>query len=449
MKKILFIAVNSSWSQSNLALYYLREVVRDLPYQAEMLVFSTKEPVLQCVEAIYRHQAEVLCFSAYIWNRQYLLAMLKVLRQLLPAAIFVVGGPECAAFTAVDLCLVIEGAGEAAFRALATSGFKALDKSAAHIPLAQIPFPYRPEDIDLLEDHLLYYECYRGCPYACVYCLSANDFRSESRFDMALEQDRLRLQSELDALIALKPRTLKFIDRSFNINKDLAHYIWNYARHDQSSTDFHFEIYPDLLDEADLKLVEAAPPGKIRFEIGIQTINREVAESCGRKSDWEKSRKVLLRLKQAGRIRVHADLLAGLPGENLASVLASLDALCECEPAAVQLGMLKILPDTPMRELALKRGYRWLEDPPYQVLSSDALSYEELCHLDDFAHLLSLYWNKEEFDEQWHLLLQKRKATELLEELLLIHEEHGLALHSVAKGKRQSVMESLLRKHEG
>jgi radical SAM superfamily enzyme YgiQ (UPF0313 family) len=413
-----------------------------------MLVFSTKEPVLQCVEAIYRQPAELLCFSAYIWNRQYLLSLLNILRQLLPQALFVIGGPEAAAFRGISGCQVILGAGEAAFYALADSGFTELDQQFPPLPLAQIPFPYQPEDRAELEDHLVYYECYRGCPYACVYCLSAGDFRSESRFDMDLAEDRQRLQAELDALIALRPRTLKFIDRSFNINQHLAHFIWEYAMLDESSTDFHFEIYPDLITDEDLVLLEKAPLGKIRFEIGIQTINAEVAAACGRKSDWEKSRKVLLRLKQAGRIRVHADLLAGLPGENMASVLVSLDALCECEPAAVQLGMLKILPDTPMREIARERGYLWMDEPPYQVLSSDALSYSELCLLDDFAHLLNLYWNKEEFGGEWHLLMQKRKASELLEELLLIHAEHGLALHSVAKGKRQRVMESLVQRCE-
>jgi radical SAM superfamily enzyme YgiQ (UPF0313 family) len=441
MKKILFIAVNSSWSQSNLAFYYLREVARDLPYQTQMLVFTTKEPVLQTVEEIYRHGAEVLCFSAYIWNRGYLQALLKVLRQLLPEAIFVVGGPESSAFAGTAKCFVIKGAGEAAFSALAESGFTELDNSLPCIPLAKIPFPYRTEDKDELEDHLVYYECYRGCPYGCVYCLSANDRRNESRFDMAVAEDRERLREELDALIALKPRTLKFIDRSFNLNKALAHYIWEYAMRDESGTDFHFEIYPDLLDEADLQLLDKAPLGKIRFEIGIQTINTEVAAMCGRKSDWSKSRKVLLRLKEAGRIRVHTDLLAGLPGEDISSVMRSLDALCACEPAVVQLGMLKILPDTPMREIARQRCYIWMEDPPYQVLRSDAMSYGELCLLDDYAHLLSLYWNKEEFGEEWHLLLQEHSATEILAKLKEIHEAQGLALHSVSKGKRMSVFE--------
>lgn len=412
-----------------------------------MLIFSTKEPVLQCVEEIYRQQADILCFSAYIWNRQYLLAMLKILQQLLPEASFVVGGPEAAAFQAISRCQVILGAGEAAFYAYAASGFTQLDLEIAPLPLAQLPFPYQPEDIAELEDHLLYYECYRGCPYQCAYCLSSQDFRSESRFAVQKPEELLRLQAELDALMALSPRTVKFIDRSFNINKALAHYIWRYAMQDTHAADFHFEIYPDLLDAPDLQLLESAPLGKIRFEIGIQTINSEVLAACGRHSDWPRSQKVLQALKTSGRIRVHTDLIAGLPTENFASVMASLDALCACEPAAVQLGMLKILPDTPMQEIARSRGYQWLEDPPYQVLSTDALSYSELCRLDDCAHLLSLYWNKEEFAPEWHQLLQKAPASQILAELKALHAQHDLPLHSVARGKRQSIMAQLLQAH--
>ena len=443
MKNILFVAVNSSWSQSNLALYYLREMLYDLPYNPEMLVFSTKEPVMQCVEEIYRHPADLLCFSAYIWNRVYLESLLKILRQLLPHATFVIGGPEAGAFSDFPLSLVVQGPGEGAFRALAESGFATSNLPGSYLPLAQVPFPYQPGDLQQLEDHLLYYECYRGCPYSCVYCLSSCDMRKESRFDMSRAEDRDRLRFELDSLMAFKPRTLKFIDRSFNINKDLAHYIWTYAMQDESNTDFHFEIYPDLVDETDLALLDQAPLGKIRFEIGIQTTNAEVAAACGRRSDWQKSRNVLLRLKESGKIRVHADLLVGLPSEGVASILNSLDALCECEPAAVQLGLLKILPDTPMLDIARLRGYKWMQDPPYQVLQTDALSFDDICALDDFAHLLSLYWNKEEYKAEWHALLQKNKASTILSNLKQIHQELNMPLHSVAKAKRQKVMDLL------
>lgn len=443
VKKVLMVALNSSWSQSNLALYYMREILKDYPYSSQILEPTVNEPLLQVAQQIYSVQAEVLLFSAYIWNKRFLRRLLDVLKQLMPQASFVIGGPEAASFEEDAHTFIIKGAGEGAFRALAESGFRALPQNPPQIPLKDVPFPYHAEDVEVLADHLVYYECYRGCPYGCVYCLSASDRRNEPRFDMSLKSEREKLKAELDLLVALKPRTLKFIDRSFNISKDLAHYIWRYAIADKSTTDFHFEIYPELLDDADFAVLKEAPAGKIRFEVGVQSVNPEVTKASGRDSDWQVVKTNLLRLRDETKIRVHADLLAGLPTEDLASVLHSLDELCACEPAAVQLGMLKVLPDTPMQDIARQRGYLWMEDAPYQVLSSDALSFAELSLIDDYAHLISLYWNKEEYTGLWHELLQKHRFSQLLIALKRLHTELGYPLHSISKLRRLQVMERL------
>lgn len=444
MKKILFAALNSSWSQSNLAFYYLREMVRDLDYESILRSYTLKEPLMQVMDDIYLQQAEVICFSAYIWNRIFLQNLHREIAKILPEVVFVIGGPEANHFRNIRNTIVIEGAGEAAFRELALQDFLLQDGAQLRsypLPLNKVPFPYREEDKADLEDHLVYYECYRGCPYHCAYCLSANDNRSEPRFE--LPKDKELLYQELDAICRLKPRTIKFIDRSFNVQKNLAQAIWQYAIEAEEGQEFHFEIYPDLLDEQDLKIMEQAPEGRIRFEVGIQSIDPEVLGNCGRSSAWEKSKAALIALKARTKIRIHADLIAGLPGEDYASVLRGLDELCSTEPAAVQLGSLKILPDTPMQEIAKSRNYLWLDNPPYQVLASDALSFEEMGSLDDFAHLLSLYWNKEEYPELWHELLQKYPASQILNALKDIHIENNMPLHSISKKRRAEVMEAL------
>ncbi len=448
MKKILFVALNSSWSQSNLAFYYLREVIRDLEFTSTIASFTLKEPLHQVMEDIYARCPDVICMSAYIWNKIYLQSLQRELAKILPQASFVIGGPEAAAFSDAARATVIIGPGEAAFRELAVQGFppRADLGSIAQLALKELPFPYHPEDLAFLADHLIYYECYRGCPYSCVYCLSSCDKRHEPRFDVSRMQDRDKLHRELSALVALKPRTLKFIDRSFNIQKDLAHEIWNFAIEQDLDFDLHFEIYPDLVEERDIELLARAPEGRIRFEVGIQSTNDAVLRACGRNSDWQKSRATLLALKERTNVRVHADLLVGLPGEDFGSITRSLNELCLCEPAAIQLGMLKILPDTPMREIALERGYLWMDLPPYQILCSDTLDFACLCLLDDFAHLLSLYWNKEEYPRQWHQLLQKHSADHVLQSLRELHKKHELPLHSVSRQKREMIMQSLVEK---
>jgi len=443
MKRILFMALNSSWSQSNLALYYLREVIRDLDYETVMAAFTLKEPLPQIMEEVYHLQPDIICFSAYIWNRACLQELQVELAKIMPQTRFVVGGPESGAFLPDHRVYVISGPGERSFYELAKSGFTSVPKPGANFPLSEIPFPYRQEDEVDLAGHLIYYECFRGCPYGCIYCLSARDCRREARFDLSQEEDFKRLYSELRVLASLKPRTLKFIDRSFNTQKQLAKEIWRFAIENDLDFDLHFEIYPDLIEDKDIDLLSKAPAGRIRFEVGIQSTNDEVLERCGRVSSWQKSRKVLIALKQRTEIRLHTDLLVGLPGEDFASVIRSLNELCACDPAAVQLGILKILPDTPMLDIATKRGYLWMNNPPYQVLQTDVLSFAELCLLQDYAHLLSLYWNKEEYPDTWHSLLQLYPADRILDALLSIHRRDSIPLHSVSRQKRAMIMMEL------
>lgn len=443
MKKILFFALNSSWSQSNLALKYLRGMIRGMDYELCEHSATLSEPFTHVLADIYALKPDVICLSAYIWNRVNLQRLARELGKVLPDAVIVVGGPEAYAFEEIESCIIIKGAGEAAFYGLAESGFDPSFEltDIRHIPLSGIPFAYEEADLAELEDHLIYYECYRGCPYRCVYCLSATDERKELRFDISKPEEKERLIAELDALTALKPRTLKFIDRSFNIHKELAHLIWDYAIKSDAKFDFHFEIYPDLLSDDDIALLAQAPANRIRFEIGIQSVNEEVLARSGRKSDWQKSRHYLNELREKTKVRIHADLLVGLPGEDYQSIIHSLNELCKTRPAAVQLGMLKVLPDTPMKEIALERGYLWLDDPPYQILKSDALSYDEICYLDDLAHLLSLYWNKEEFAELWDELLEEHSASKILETLMQLHKEQNRPYHSISRKRREENMQ--------
>lgn len=448
--KLVFIAVNSSWTQSNLAFFYLRELIRDLPYSVKMLDFTLKDHQTDALALIMKTRPDILCFSAYIWNREYLQKLLPDLRKLLPDSIFVIGGPEMPALSAMipnsRFDRNIEGPGERAFLELAQEGFDSIGGSISRpgIPLCDIPFPYKSSDKARLSGKLVYYETSRGCPFECVYCLSASDARNEARFDMRDPKALKRLHRELDALVALEPKTVKFIDRSFNVHPALARAIWEYVIQLDCSCDFHFEIYPDLLSEADICLLETAPPERIRFEIGIQSTDDAINLSSRRRSDWRKGKAVLIKVLQRTRIRVHADLMLGLPEQNEASVLRSIDELAPLFPHEIQLGMLKILPDTPMQEIAAQRDYLWEEHPPYQVLQTDLISFEQIIHLEALARVINLYWNKGEFADQWHALIPKHKASKLFGALLKHHLKHDLPLHSMAKPKRELVFAAVL-----
>ena len=423
--------------------------MRGLPYTVRLREFTLAEPLFDILTQIVRDQPDIACFSAYVWNSGELRRLLPELKKLLPELKIVLGGPDATHgdFGLSESDFVVKGPGEGVFRMLAESGLDLPGGvyEAPAPPLRELPFPYRNTDKAALQGKLVYYESSRGCPFRCAYCLSALDKRNEARFDPALATDRRKLYSELDHLLELKPRTLKFVDRSFNAHPQLAQLIWDYAIRQTEACEFHFEIYPDLLTEEDLQLLENAPPGRIRFEVGVQTVNSAVARSCGRNSNWQKAKAALNALRERTALCVHADLLVGLPGENYASVLRSLDELASTFPAEIQLGMLKILPDTPMLQIAGQRGYQWLDHPPWQVLKSDALSFDEVSRLQELAKIINLYWNKGEFSTNWQELLSTgHKASRICLRLLQLHHQKSLTLHSVAKSTRAEVFAALL-----
>ncbi|NLW18521.1 MAG: DUF4080 domain-containing protein [Candidatus Cloacimonetes bacterium] len=397
---------------------------------------------------IYREQPDLACFSAYVWNSSQVFELARELKKVLPGLKTVLGGPEAGRgedFTE-SFDFIVKGPGEAAFRRLAEAGFSlpagVYEKPAP--PLKELPFPYRDADKGSLENKLVYYESARGCPYRCAYCLSALDNRNEARFDPDSDADRKKLYRELDALLALKPRTLKFVDRSFNAHPRLARLIWQHAIQSVADCEYHFEIYPELISEEDFQILEQALPERIRFEIGIQTVDAAVARACGRASNWPKAKSILNALHERTEICVHADLLAGLPGEKYASVLRGVDELASTFPAEIQLGMLKILPETPMLQIARERGYIWQSSPPWQVLATDALSFEQMAKLQELAKIINLYWNKGEFVQEWKSMLKAgEKASKLLLELLKQHHKLDLQLHSISKARRAELFATL------
>lgn len=442
MALLCLVAVNSAWYQSNPALYWLRGSLRGLPWRVKIREFNLAEPRADILAALCRENPQAVGFSAYIWNSSYLRELIPELKLLLPQAKLVLGGPEAEAcdYGLDSRDYVVSGPGEGVLRRLAESGFRLPGGlySQPAPPLRELPFPYRGSDLAALSGKLLYYEASRGCPFHCVYCLSASDQRCEARFDPREPAGRRRLHRELDRLLALRPRTLKFVDRSFNSQPELARLIWSYALRSEAACEFHFEIYPDLLNEEDIDLLSRAPAGRIRFEIGIQSVSDAVCRRAGRPTRWRKTRPLLQALLERTPVRVHADLLAGLPGESYRSILRSVDELATLLPHEIQLGLLKILPHTPMQALARSRGYIWQPAPPYQILSTDQLSWSQVNRLQEYARALNLYWNKGEFAPQWReWLAAGRQASALLARLLALHHSQNQPLHSVSRQTRQ------------
>ena len=252
-----------------------------------------------------------------------------------------------------------------------------------------IPFVY--EDFHLFEHKILYYETSRGCPFCCSYCLSSVD--KTVRF-----RSLPIVKKELDAFLEAKVPQVKFVDRTFNCNRQRAIDIWSYlVEHDNGITNFHFEISSDLLGEEELELFAKMRPGLIQLEIGVQSTNGETVDAIHRHMDLDKLFHYVDRVHELGNIHQHLDLIAGLPYENYERFGCSFDDLYAHEPDQLQLGFLKVLKGTMMEEEVKKYSILYRNQPPYEVLGTKWLSYDEIILLTGVEELVELYYNSGQY----------------------------------------------------
>lgn len=252
-----------------------------------------------------------------------------------------------------------------------------------------IPFVY--EDFHLFEHKILYYETSRGCPFCCSYCLSSVD--KTVRF-----RSLPIVKKELDAFLEAKVPHVKFVDRTFNCNRQRAIDIWSYlVEHDNGITNFHFEISSDLLGEEELELFAKMRPGLIQLEIGVQSTNGETVDAIHRHMDLDKLFHYVDSVHELGNIHQHLDLIAGLPYENYERFGCSFDDLYAHEPDQLQLGFLKVLKGTMMEEEVKKYSILYRNQPPYEVLGTKWLSYDEIILLKGVEELVELYYNSGQY----------------------------------------------------
>ena len=252
-------------------------------------------------------------------------------------------------------------------------------------------FPFVYEDFHLFEHKILYYETSRGCPFCCSYCLSSVD--KTVRF-----RSLPIVKKELDAFLEAKVPQVKFVDRTFNCNRQRAIDIWSYlVEHDNGITNFHFEISSDLLGEEELELFAKMRPGLIQLEIGVQSTNGETVDAIHRHMDLDKLFHYVDRVHELGNIHQHLDLIAGLPYENYERFGCSFDDLYAHEPDQLQLGFLKVLKGTMMEEEVKKYSILYRNQPPYEVLGTKWLSYDEIILLKGVEELVELYYNSGQY----------------------------------------------------
>lgn len=413
--KIILAACNAKYIHSNLAVYDLQAYARQ--YQQHILLkeYTINQQKDEIMKDLYEEKPDVICFSCYIWNISFVKELAEDLKKVLPSVPFWAGGPEVSfdaeAFLAANPAFdgVMVGEGEETFLELAgyyVDHRKNLEQirgiafrkenQVLHngwreiMDLSKVPFPYK--DLQDFDHRIIYYESSRGCPFSCSYCLSSVDKKLRFR---SLDLVRKELQFFLDH----KVPQVKFVDRTFNCKHDHAMAIWKYiVEHDNGVTNFHFEIAADLLREEELELMATMRPGLIQLEIGVQSTNLQTLEAIHRKTDFSRICQIVERIHSFGNIHQHLDLIAGLPYEDYDSFHHSFNDVYALRPQQFQLGFLKVLKGSLMKQMEKEYGIVHKEKEPYEVLSTNWITYEDVLNLKKVENMVEVYYNSGQFE---------------------------------------------------
>lgn len=443
MPALVLSTLNARYAHASLGLRYLfANLDGDLRAETTITEFVIGSKTETLVEQLLALSPSVIGFGVYIWNVEETTKLIAMLKAVSPQIKVVIGGPEVSFETAEQRIVqladyVVTGPGDVTFNKLARAllhGPRPLMK--VHVgeafALDQIALPYDDySDEDIARRHL-YVEASRGCPFKCEFCLSALDKTAEP-FNTE------RFLAAMAKLYDRGARTFKFVDRTFNLNikTSLAILEFFLARIEAKPDDpcfAHFELVPDHLPEKLKDTIAKFPPGTLQFEIGIQTWNPTVQAHISRRQNNDKAKENIRWLHANSHAHLHVDLIAGLPGESLASFGEGFDTLARLGPHEIQVGVLKRLRGTPIIRHTDAFAMRYNPEPPYNILSNSALTFAELQRINRFARFWDLIGNSGRFTATLPLILQAAPASAFARFMALadwLYAETG-ATHQIA-----------------
>lgn len=463
--KVLLTAINAKYIHSNLAVYSLRAYAGKYAQQTEIAEYTINQPMDDILSDIYKKRPDVLCLSCYLWNILYVEQLITEISKVLPGTQIWLGGPEVS-YNAVSVMEqypqvtgVMCGEGEETFLELMEHWMgEGKDLSMIRgivyrkeenciqnevrpvMDLSKVPFVY--DHIEDFQNKIIYYESSRGCPFSCSYCLSS--------IDKCLRFRNLELvKKELQFFIDHEVPQVKFVDRTFNCKHSHSMAIWTYLKeHDRGKTNFHFEVAADLLNEEELELIASMRPGLIQLEIGIQSTNPETITEIRRKMNFEEVKRIVKRIQKTGNVHQHLDLIAGLPYENYERFAQSFRDVYALHPEQLQLGFLKVLKGSYMHEKTRDYELLYQDRPPFEVLSTRWLSYDDVIRLKGVEEMVEVYYNSGQFVNTLRLLEEEFTDTFVLyENLSRYYEENGLHMMNHSRITRYEVLFAFIKEH--
>ena len=423
--KILLTAINTKYIHSNLAVYSLKayhDKKSEFKVTVSIAEFTINQYVDDYISAIYKIRPDVIAFSCYLWNIEYVYECAKELKKILPNTDIWLGGPEVS-YNAKSVLNnhsyikgVMVGEGEATFTQLCmiyenlcSSDNICIDNQLNNVlgivfnssgnfietnvrPLLnmdELPFVYN--DMSLFENKIIYYESSRGCPFGCSYCLSSVEksvrFRS---LDLVF--------TELKYFLDNKVAQVKFVDRTFNCDHNRTLQLLSFLRdNDNGITNFHFEIAADLLKQDEIDIINTMRPGLIQLEIGVQSTNQDTIKAIDRVMNLDILSDVVKKIDKYQNVHQHLDLIAGLPYEDVESFKRSFNYVYRLKPEQLQLGFLKVLKGSKMHRMAKEYGIVYKSCAPYEVLYTKWITYDDVLYLKQIEEMVELYYNSRQY----------------------------------------------------
>lgn len=409
---VICSTLNAKYIHTNLAIRYLKAFAAP-EFNIQIKEYTIKDPVLNIVTDIYQQKPDVIGFSCYIWNIEETIKVVNMIKKVDPSIIIVLGGPEVTydirewmeRIPEVDFIVI--GEGEQTFKQLLTEiqkthhyknvpgiAYRANEEVVItpqmnKLDLKELPSPYRfPDDIAHLGKRVTYIETSRGCPFSCQFCLSS--------IEVGVRYfDREKIKDDIRYLMAHGAKTIKFVDRTFNISRSYAMEMFRFLINEHlPGTVFQFEITADIMRPEVIEFLnQEAPKGLFRFEIGVQSTNDYTNELVMRKQNYSKLARTVSMVKEGGKIDQHLDLIAGLPEEDYASFRKTFNDVFELRPEELQLGFLKMLRGTGVRLRAADHQYIYMDHSPYEILGNNVLSFDDIVRIKQVEDVLEKYWN--------------------------------------------------------
>ena len=443
MPDIVLTTLNARYWHTAFGLRYLLANMGDLAHRTKMMEFVINDRPVDIVAEILQQQPSIVGIGVYIWNVRPVTEVVALLKQLAPGIVVVLGGPEVSYETArqriTQLCdFVITGEADLAFAELCRSVL-AEGTSEPKIQQASLPqmdglrLPYALYSDEDIAHRVIYVEASRGCPFTCEFCLSA----------LEIPVRQAKLTAFLDAMQGLLDRgarQFKFVDRTFNLNLRVSQEILQFFLERWCDDLFlHFEMIPDRLPAPLRELIARFPAGALQFEIGVQTFNHKVGELISRRQDNSVLEENFRFLRQQTGVHIHADLIVGLPGEDMESFGRGFDRLLALEPQEIQVGILKRLKGTPIVRHDEEYEMVYSTSPPFEILQTRHIGFESMMRLRHFARTWDLVGNSGNFGRTIRLVTDH--VTSPFDRVLMLSEWlvqregrlQGIALTRLAK----------------